>query len=156
MSLSTIIVRIAMLAFVLAVSGWLIAGAGIRIAALTGLSENIVGAAFTAVATSLPELVTTITAVRRGALTLAVAGIVGGNTFDVLFLIFSDVAYREGSIYHAVGKAEYFIVAWTMLLTAVLLMGLLKRDKEGPAGIGFESISILLIYVLGLLVQFAS
>lgn len=38
-------------------------------------------------------------AVRRGALTLAVGDILGGNCFDVLFISGSDVAYREGSIY---------------------------------------------------------
>ena len=50
----------------------------------------------TAVATSLPELVTTLAAVRRGAAQLAVGGIIGGNAFDVLFLSASDVAYRDG------------------------------------------------------------
>jgi cation:H+ antiporter len=43
------------------------------------------------------ELVTTIAAVRRGALQLAVGGIIGGNTFDTLFLTAADVSYREGS-----------------------------------------------------------
>jgi Ca2+/Na+ antiporter len=55
------------------------------------LSASIVGAP---VVTSLPELVTTLAAVRRGALQLAVGGIIGGNTFDTLFLTISDVGYR--------------------------------------------------------------
>ncbi|MFP4044257.1 MAG: hypothetical protein ACLFTP_06775 [Rhodosalinus sp.] len=62
------------------------------------LSATLTGALATAVVASLPEPVTTLAAVRRGALQLAVGGIIGGNTFDMLFLTFSDQGYREGSV----------------------------------------------------------
>jgi cation:H+ antiporter len=55
----------------------------------------VVGGLFTAVSTSLPELVTSVAAVQQGALTLAVGGIIGGNSFDVMFVAFADIAYRE-------------------------------------------------------------
>lgn len=51
----------------------------------TGINETLAGALLSGVVTSLPELVTTVAAVRQGALTLAVGDIVGGNFFDVLF-----------------------------------------------------------------------
>lgn len=70
------------LAAVVAVVGWVIGTAGLSIADRTGLSGSLVGATFTAVVTSLPELVTVVTAVRIGAVTLAVGDIVGANTFD--------------------------------------------------------------------------
>ncbi|MCB1765901.1 MAG: sodium:calcium antiporter [Candidatus Competibacteraceae bacterium] len=87
------------LALIIATAGYLVAQTGIAIAERTGLSESVVGGLFTAVATSLPELVTAIAAVKQGALTLAVGGIIGGNSFDVLFLAFADISYCEGSIY---------------------------------------------------------
>ena len=71
----------------LGVAGWGIAKTGAVIAEGAGISQSVVGALFTAVVTSLPELITTVAAVRRGAVTLAVGGIIGGNTFDVLFLV---------------------------------------------------------------------
>ena len=103
--------------------------------------------------TSLPELVTTLAAVRRGALTLAVSDIVGGNFFDVLFIFAADIAFIHGSLYHAdgVGMREVFLLALTLLLSAVLLLGLLYRQRRGPANIGFESVLMLAIYVLGYL-----
>ena len=107
----------------------------------------------TATVTSLPELVTTITAIRRGALQLAVGGIIGGNTFDVLFLALSDIAYRKGSIYHAIGGRVTFWIILSMLMTAVLLLGLLRRERKGPANIGFESAIILSLYVGAVIVQ---
>jgi cation:H+ antiporter len=103
----------------------------------------VVGALLTATATSLPELVTTIAAVRRGALQLAVGGIVGGNTFDVLFLSLSDVAYRDGSIYHAMGERDALLIVAGILMTAILLMGLILRHRRG---IGFEGTAISGIY----------
>lgn len=137
-------------AAVVGVAGWVVGISGIGLVRHTGLSETLVGTLFTAVATSLPELVTTLAAVRQGALTLAVGGIIGGNTFDVLFLVFSDVAYREGSIYHAVGNQPLFVIALTILLTAFLLMGLIRRERSGVANIGFESAAVLALYLVGM------
>jgi cation:H+ antiporter len=112
-----------------------------------------VGALLTATVTSLPELVTTIAAIRRGALQLAVGGIIGGNTFDVLFLALSDVAYTDGSIYHAVGERVLFWIVLAILMTSVLLLGLLRRERHGVANIGFESSFILGLYAAGVAVQ---
>jgi cation:H+ antiporter len=135
------------LAVVVAVVGWVVGRSGLSIAAETGLSGTVVGALFTSVVTSLPELVTVLSAVRLGALTLAVGDIIGGNTFDVLFVAVGDVAYREGSIYHAIDQGTVFLLALTILLTAVLAAGLISRERKG---IGFEGVSILVLYAAGM------
>ena len=131
-------------------AGWLLAETGIAIADRTGLSETLVGGVLTAVATSSPELVVAVSAVRNGALTLAVGNIVGGNTYDVMFVAIVDVAYREGSVYHAMQTPQIFLLALTVLLCAVLLVGLLRREKHGIGNIGLESFLLLLIYAAGL------
>lgn len=137
------------LAAVLASAGYAVARLGVALSARTGVSETVVGGLFTAVATSLPELVTAVAAVRQGALTLAVGDIIGGNSFDVLFLAAADFAYRNGSIYHHVGRQQIFVVALAAIMTGVLLLGLLHREKRGIANIGFESFLILLLYAAG-------
>ena len=134
------------LALVAALTGFILAEAGVELADKSGLGQTAVGAIFTAVITSLPELVTSIAAVRQGALTMAVGGIIGGNAFDVLFLALSDIAYRGGSIYHAMTDGHVFIIAISIIMTGILLLGLLRREKHGFAGIGFESALILTIY----------
>ncbi|WPL16465.1 hypothetical protein Thiowin_01419 [Thiorhodovibrio winogradskyi] len=95
---------------------------------------------------------TTVAAVRQCALTLAVSGIIGGNTFDVLFLVLADTAYRKGSIYHAIGPAPLFLISLAILLTATLLLGLIQRQRHGLANIGFESVAVLGFYLIGLAV----
>lgn len=144
----------AALALLLGVSGWVMEKAATTLATETGMSQTAVGILLTSVATSLPELVTAVAAVRRGALTLAVGGIIGGNAFDTLFAAASDIAYRDGSIYHAVSDQTLLWIALSVLMTAVLLLGLVRREKHGPARIGFESVALVLLYGAGVAIVF--
>lgn len=143
----------ALLMTIMGVAGYGIGQAGSALSDRIGLSASLVGALMTAVATSLPELVTTLAAVRRGALQLAVGGIIGGNTFDTLFLPLADAAYRDGSLYHAATSQDYFWVVTAGLMTAVLIGGLVVRERRGPAGIGFDSSALLVIYAGAIAVQ---
>jgi cation:H+ antiporter len=133
----------AALVAVVGLAGWVVGETGIQLSGRFGISQSVVGALGTAVVTSLPELVTTLAAVRRGALQLAVGGIIGGNMFDALFIAASDVAYRDGSIYHAISERSLFWLALSILMTAILLMGLLRRERQGPVGIGWESVLLI-------------
>jgi cation:H+ antiporter len=136
-------------AAVVALAGWSLSILAVPLGEQTGLSHGVVGGVFTAVATSIPELVVAITAVRMGALNLAVGDIIGGNAFDTLFIAASDIAYRDGPIYGAVSAAEQFWLANAMLMTSVLLMGLIYRERRGPGNIGLESVLLLFLYFGG-------
>jgi cation:H+ antiporter len=140
------------LAAITAGAGYGVSQFGIALSRQTGLSETTVGGLFTAISTSLPELVTSIAAVRAGALNLAVGGVIGGNAFDTLFLAFADIAYRDGSLYHQFNSQHLFVVALAILMTGTLLLGMLRREASGFAGIGFESVSILALYTAGVAV----
>lgn len=135
-------------------AGWFLTRASERLAAQTGVDEAIVGAFLLAVVTSLPELVTSVAAVRQGALTLAVGGILGGNAFDTLFAACADLAYTEGPIYGAARQDEQILVSVSLLMTAVLIMGLLHRERHGIANIGFESFTVLVLYAAGVAMIF--
>ncbi|WP_233252324.1 sodium:calcium antiporter [Saccharospirillum sp. MSK14-1] len=142
-------VEFTLLFVVLGLAGWTLEPAATVIAAKTGLTQTVVGVMLTAISTSIPELVTSIAAVRRGALTLAVGGIIGGNAFDTLFMAASDIAYRDGSIYHTMTQSAQLWVSLTLLMSAVLMMGLLRRERVGPGRIGVESVVLILLYISG-------
>ena len=146
-SLALLALRFAALVVVTGGAGWIVARTGLAIAAETGLAQTVVGALLTATATSLPELVTTIAAVRRGALQLAVGGIIGGNTFDVIFLAASDLAWREGALYTEIDDRARFWALVGIVMTAILVLGLIRRERHGPANIGVESVALLAVYV---------
>ena len=152
-SLAPVAAGFAVLALALGLAGYAVSQTGARIADEAGISDTAVGSLMTAVTTSLPELVTTVAAVRRGAAQLAVGGIIGGNAFDMLFLTASDVAYRDGSLYHAVGAQDLLWIATGLVMTSLLLLGLIAREREGPGNIGIESVALLSVYGLAILVQ---
>ncbi|MTJ05857.1 MAG: sodium:calcium antiporter [Sediminimonas qiaohouensis] len=154
-STSRIFLDFVILMLVMGISGWVIAKTAGAITTRLAISETLVGALATAVTTSLPELVTTIAAVRRRALQLAVGGIIGGNTFDTLFLTAADVSYRDGSLYHAAGVGDQFWNLIALLMTAILLGGLILRQPTGPARMGGESLALLAVYAGAITLQVA-
>jgi cation:H+ antiporter len=150
-NLKWLVISVIFHAILVTIAGVLVGHTTGNISTTVGMSETLAGGLLSGVATSLPELVTTIAAVRRGALTLAVSDIVGGNFFDVLFLFAADLLFFSGSLYHAagVGYREVFLTALALFLNAILLLGLLFRQRTGPANIGFESITMIVAYLGG-------
>ncbi len=58
-----------------------------EIAKMIGLSERFIGLTIVALGTSLPELVTSVIAARKGNADIAIGNIVGSNIFNILFVI---------------------------------------------------------------------
>lgn len=138
------------MAVVTGIAGWILMEAAKGIADQTGLSETLVGGLFTALATSSPELVTTVAAVRIGALTLAVSNIFGTNCFNMLVVAAADAGYTHGSIYHDMAPIQMTWGLVSILMTAILLLGMLRRETYGIGRIGFESALILAVYAVAL------
>lgn len=67
-------------------SNFAVSGAS-AIARYFGMSERFIGLTIVALGTSLPELVTSVTAARRGNAGIAIGNIVGSNIFNILFVI---------------------------------------------------------------------
>jgi cation:H+ antiporter len=138
------------MAVVTGMAGWLLMEAAKNIADQAGLSDTLVGGILTALATSTPELVTTIAAIRIGALTLAVSNILGTNCFNMLVVAAADVGYVHGSIYHDIAPAQMIWCLVSILMSAILLLGLVRRETYGIGRIGFESALIMGVYAVAL------
>ncbi|HEY9201416.1 MAG TPA: sodium:calcium antiporter [Gammaproteobacteria bacterium] len=138
------------LAMVTAIAGWVLMEAAKVIADQGGLSDTLVGGLLTALATSTPELVTTIAAIRYGALTLAVSNIFGTNCFNMLVVAAADMGYPQGSIYHDMAPVQMIWGLVSILMTAILLLGMVRRETYGIGRIGFESTLILGIYAIAI------
>jgi cation:H+ antiporter len=145
-SLTSMWVKFAGLAAVVAATGFVVGEAGLSLVERTGMSSGLVGALVTGVVTSLPELVTVLYAVRIRALHLALGDIVGGNGFDVLFLSASDVVYREGAIYAAMDAKVFLFIGLGIGLNLLVAAGLIRRQESG---IGFEGIALFAFYAAG-------
>lgn len=62
-------------------------GAATSIAAAMGMSDEMIGLTVVAIATSLPELATSLAAIRRGQVDIAVGNVVGSNLFNLLLVL---------------------------------------------------------------------
>lgn len=69
------------------IGGQLVVESAKSIAAALGMSETLIGLTVVAIGTSLPELVTSIVAARKGENGLAVGNVVGSNIFNILFIL---------------------------------------------------------------------
>lgn len=71
----------------LVISGKFLVGAATDIALALGVTERLIGLTIVAVGTSLPELITSIVAARKGQSDLAIGNVVGSNIFNVFFIL---------------------------------------------------------------------
>lgn len=82
----SIVLALAGLAITILGARFLVSGA-VSIAQAAGLSETVIGLTIVAVGTSMPELVTSIIAVRKGQGDVALGNILGSNIFNILFIL---------------------------------------------------------------------
>ena len=100
-------------------------GAATTIASALGLSERFIGLTIVALGTSLPELVTSVTAARKGNCDIAIGNIVGSNIFNILFVIGTS-----SLIIPIIFEATFLVDAIVALLSGVLLWVATFRRKE--------------------------
>ena len=67
--------------------GDLVVEHAVNIATLCGISETLISLTIVAISTSLPELVTSVTATRKGEIDMAIGNIVGSNIFNIVLII---------------------------------------------------------------------
>lgn len=131
-------------------AGWALAQTGDALAEQTNLGASFVGVALVAASTSLPELSTTLAAVRRGNHEMAVTNIFGTNCLEVALFFLADLVYREGPILAAADRSALFAATLAMVVTCLYLMALLERRDRTIVGMGIGSLAVLVVYVMGL------
>lgn len=103
-----------------------------KIAAAFGMDDRLIGLTIVAFGTSLPELVTSITAATKGKADIAIGNIVGSNIFNILFVV-GTTALITPVIFK-----ESFLIDFVVSIAAGILLwfGVLKEQKlKRPAGI---------------------
>lgn len=145
-----------------AVSGFVFCGVVIIIAGVflihasktisleSGFSGPFMGVILVAVVTSLPELATSIGALRIGAYDMIMGNVLGSNMFNILTIFLADVAFRRGAILShlgAGGKDQLVAAMAGILLAAITIVGISCRSRRRILGIGASGILILAMYL---------
>ncbi|MEQ8548508.1 MAG: calcium/sodium antiporter [Cyclobacteriaceae bacterium] len=120
---------------------WVVEGA-FEIALLFGLSETFIGLTVVAIGTSLPELVTSAIAAKKGQADLAVGNVIGSNIFNVLWILGISAVIRPLPFF-VVSNTDILMVVLssTMLIFAVIIGKKPRIDR-------WEGAVFVLVYLL--------
>lgn len=153
-SLRAAVVGLAAAALVILLAAPHLAGSAVALAEDTGLGATFFGTVLVGLATSLPELATSISAVRLRAYDLAIGNLFGSNAFNMVIILALDVAHPGGSIFAAIDPAHAISAT---LATAVMALGLgaiVFRAERRLALIEPDSLLIVVGYALAIWLLF--
>jgi cation:H+ antiporter len=136
----------AVCAGVICVAGPYLAKAAGALAERSGLGDTFIGTTLVALATSLPELVSMVAALRIGAIELAIGNVFGSNAFNVLLLVPLDVI-QPGSLLAVVSPIHVVTCIAAVLATQVAVMGQLYQIESRIKVIEPDAWLVILIVV---------
>ena len=125
---------------------WL-AGTADRIALATGLGQTFVGVMFLGLVTSLPEMVVTVSALKLGALDLALGNIFGSNMTNIFVFAVCDLFYVKGPILRGVSRGQLVPAVASLLMVAIALIGIRLKGKKILLGLGWDSWLLTMVFV---------
>ena len=138
------------------VAAAVVVGAGIwlpfigkGLADLMGWETTFVGTLFVGFATSVPEMVVTLAALRLGAIDMAFGNIFGSNLFNVAILTVDDILYLPGPLLEHVSYIHSASAMSAIMMSGIAIVGLLYRPKTNLfRRVGWLSLSLFLVYLL--------
>lgn len=95
-----------------------------------GWSRSFVGTLFMALVTTLPEMAVTLSAVRLGALDMAIGNLLGSNLFNVTVLAVNDLFYLKAPLMSDVSPVHAATALSAVLMTGLIMIGLLVRTRK--------------------------
>jgi cation:H+ antiporter len=111
----------------------LVAGA-VGLATDFGISETVIGLTVVAVGTSMPEMVTSLVAARKGQVDVALGNVIGSNIFNILGILGATAVIHPLEIPSAILEVDAWVMlAATLVLGAVALTGWRINRREGLA-----------------------
>lgn len=101
----------------IALGGDMVVNSASQIARSFGMSETLIGLTIVALGTSLPELVTSITAARKNELDMALGNVIGSNIFNILFVLgiaaaISPLSFTVENIIDIVVLCAMSVLVW--------------------------------------------
>lgn len=143
------LIRYGLAASVVVAAGLWLPYVGQDIAAAMVWQETFVGTLFVAFATTLPEIVVTVSALRIGAVDLAVSNLLGSNLFNLVIVAIDDIVYLKGPLLSFVSSLHAVSALSVVMMSGVAVVGLFYRPRERLfRTVGWTSLLLLSLYLL--------
>lgn len=145
----------ALAAIVIVGSGIWLPLLGVELASIMAWSNSFVGTLFVAMATSVPEIATTLGALRIGAIDLAIGSLLGSNLFDVMIIALDDLAYQPGSLYDNVSSLHILSALTAATMTGAVIVALSYRPVSRVWRVASgASLTLLALYLLNAILHY--
>ena len=102
----------------------------VSLARTMGVGETVIGLTLVAVGTSLPELATTLVAVRRGHPDVILGGVLGSNLFNLLGVIGLAALIKPIPVPHEIMRLDLWLMGLATIVTLVLLRTGWRLDRR--------------------------
>lgn len=139
MSIVYIVVGIA----AIILGGNLVVDNATKIAQLLGLSDTLIGLTIVSIGTSLPELMTSIVAARKGESGLSLGNAIGSNILNIIFILgVSSVLSPIAAL------TENIMDAWILVVVACFTLWIAKKDDQMTRSKGALFVVIYVVYLI--------
>lgn len=118
----------------------------VEIAKVFGMSDALIGLTVIALGTSLPELITSITAARKGNADIAIGNVVGSNIFNILFVLGATSYIATIPV-----ETNFIIDGIVGLIAAAFLYLFAAKNKKLGKGYGIPVVVAYVIYFIYLI-----
>ncbi len=119
------------------------------IAELMGWGQSFVGTLLVAAVTSAPEIVVTISALRIGALDMAIANLLGSNLFNIIYLAVDDLFYTKGPLLAGVDSSHALTAFTAVMMSALATVGFIfQPQRRTVLKLTWVSLGLFLMYIL--------
>ncbi len=125
-----------------------------ELAKITGWNSTSVGALFLAWATSLPELVVTVSAMVLGASEMGIGNITGSNIFNLMILGVADIFSKPGNTVFKMNEKLLFLTALLYILSSALFYMLSVKQLKKIFGISVLPVIMCALYIMGMVTIF--
>jgi cation:H+ antiporter len=122
----------------------------VEIADITGLGKTFVGTTLVALVTSLPELVTTLAAMKIGADDMAIGNLFGSNMFNMFAMGLTDVFFTQGRFLAAIDPSFMLVAILGLLMTCMGLIGNLAKLERRIWFLELDVLALIIVYIGGM------
>ena len=149
-SLRRAVISSAAAALVILIAAPFFASSASDLADATGISVSFVGTWLLGFSTSLPELATSLAAVRMRAYDLAVGNLFGSNCFNMTMFVLLDVAHGQQPVLSAVDPVHILSALIALVLMGIGLAAVVSRAQRRASLAEPSGAMMVLVYVAGL------
>ncbi len=139
------LVRLGVAAVVILISGPVVAAAADGVVQTSGLGATFIGVVLLAAATSLPELIVSLTAVRLGAFDVAVGNLFGSNALNMVVVLPVDIATVEPVLESTAPSVAVAAVAAVGLM-AMALAAIVTEEPTSARRLEPDALAVLIAY----------